>query len=149
MGNLAFAYAVGAGVSLAAYIIGARLGSSGTTATHPALGTAIVTGIAFLINVVLTLSIRATGAPIAFSMKSALALVIVGVATACVNLFTLLAYSAGLRVTSSFVIGGTSTMLVLLVGFLVFREPFTWKKLLAVGLIAAGTFLLQRAGVSN
>ncbi len=106
---------------------------------------AIVTGIAFLINVVVTLSIRATGAPIAFSMKSVYFLVVVGVATACVNLFTLLAYASGLRVTSSFVIGGTSTVLVLLIGFIVLGEPFTWRKLFAVALIAAGTFVLQRA----
>ncbi len=142
MNNLAFAYALGAGVSMATYIIGARLGSSGT---HPALGTAIVTGIAFLLNVVLTLSIRATGAPVAFSMKSAYSLVVVGVATACVNLFTLLAYASGLRVTSSFVIGGTSTVLVLLIGFFFLEEPLTLRKLFAVALIAAGTFLLQRA----
>lgn len=146
MSNLAFWYAVGAGVSMATYIIAARLGSSGT---HPALGTAIVTGVAFLINVALALSVRATGAQISFSTKSAASLVVVGVATACVNLFTLLAYASGLRVTSSFVIGGTSTLLVLLVGFLFFREPFTWKKLLAIGLIAAGTFLLQRADAPN
>jgi transporter family protein len=140
--NLAFAYALGAGVSMATYIIGARLGSSGT---HPALGTAIITGIAFLLNVLLTLSIRVTGAPIAFSMESAYSLVVVGIATACVNLFTLLAYAHGLRVTSSFVIGGTSTVLVLLIGFVFLREPFTWRKLFAVALIAAGTFLLQQA----
>ena len=90
MYNLAFAYALGAGVSMATYIVGARLGSSGT---HPVLGTAIVTGIAFLLNVVLTLSVRVTGAPMAFSMKSAYSLVVVGIATACVNLFTLLAYA--------------------------------------------------------
>ena len=144
--NVAFAYAFGAGVSLAAYVVGARLGSAGT---HPVLGTAIVTGIAFLINVVLTLSLRASGAPIAFSMKSAYSLVVVGVATACVNLFTFLAYARGLRVTSSFVIGGTSTVLVLLTGFLFLKEPFTWRKLAAVAMIAAGTFLLQRADVSH
>ena len=142
MNNLAFAYALGAGVSMATYIIGARLGSSGT---HPVLGTAIVTGIAFLLNVVLTLSVRATGAPIAFSMQSAYSLVVVGIATACVNLFTLLAYAHGLRVTSSFVIGGTSTILVLLIGFIFLNEPFTWRRLCAVALIVAGTFLLQRA----
>ncbi len=142
MFNLAFAYALGAGVSMATYVIGLRLGSSGT---HPALGTAIITGIAFLINMVVTLSIRATGAPVTFSMKSVYCLVVVGVATACVNLFTLLAYASGLRVTSSFVIGGTSTILVLLIGFIALREPFTWRKLFAVALIAAGTLLLQRA----
>jgi len=140
--NSAFMYAVPAGVSMATYIVAARLGSSGT---HRALGTAIITGVAFLINVVLTLSIRATGAPIGFSMASAYSLVVVGVATACVNLFTLLAYASGLRVTSSFVIGGTSTLLVLLVGFFFLKEPFTWRKLFAIGLIAAGTFILQRA----
>ena len=142
MSNLAFAYALGAGVSLATYVVAARLGSSGT---HPALGTAIITGIAFFLNVVLTLSIRATGTPLAFSMKSVYSLIVVGTATACVNLFTLLAYVSGLRVTSSFVIGGTSTVLVLLAGFLFLREPFTWRKLFAVALIAAGSFLLQRA----
>lgn len=142
MNNLAFAYALGAGVSMAAYIIGLRLGSSGT---HPALGTAIVTGIAFLINVVVTLSVRATGAPVTFSMTSGYCLLVVGVATACVNLFTLLAYANGLRVTSSFVIGGTSTILVLLIGFVLLKETFTWRKLFAVALIATGTFLLQRA----
>ena len=37
--------------------------------------------------------------------------------------------------TSSFVIGGTSTVLVLLVGFMFLNEPFTWRKLFAVALI--------------
>ena len=146
MGNSAFVYAVLAGVSMATYIVAARLGASGT---HPALGTAIITGVAFLINVALTLSIRATGVPIAFSMASAYSLVVVGVATACVNLFTLLAYASGLRVTSSFVIGGTSTLLVLLVGFFFLKEPFTWRKLFAIGLIAAGTWILQRTDASS
>jgi multidrug transporter EmrE-like cation transporter len=44
-------------------------------------------------------------------------------------------------------IGGTSTALVLLVGFLLLKEPFTWVRLLAVGLIVAGVFLLQRQGL--
>jgi len=126
--------------------VAARLGASGT---HPALGTAIVTGIAFLINVALTLSLRASGAPVAFSTRGASSLIVVGVATAGVNLFTLLAHAHGLRVTSSFAIGGTSTALVLLAGFLFLDEPFTWKKLAAVGLIAAGTFLLQRADATG
>ena len=139
--NLAFGYALLAGVSMTAYIIGARLASPGI---HPALGTAIITGIACLISVALTLSSRATGVPIAFSTKSFYFLVVVGVATAGVNVFTLLAYASGLRVTSSFVIGGTSTVLVLLLGFMLLKEPFSWTKLFAIGLIATGTFLLQR-----
>ena len=35
----------------------------------------------------------------------------------------------------------------LLIGFMVLREPFTWMKLFAVGLIATGIFLLQREGL--
>jgi drug/metabolite transporter (DMT)-like permease len=138
--NLAFAYALLAGASMATYVIGIRLASS---ETHPALGTALITGIAFLLNVAVTLAIKATGAPVSFSTKSFYFLLVVGVATACVNLFTLLAYSSGLQVTSSFVIGATSTVLVLVVGFIFLREPFSWAKLLAVGLIVAGTFLLR------
>ena len=120
--------------------LGARIASPGI---HPALGTAIITGIAFLITATVTLSIRATGVPVAFSTKGFSFMILVGVATACVNLFTLLAYANGLRVTSSFVIGGTSTALVLFIGFLFLKEPFTWTKLFAIGLIAAGTFLLR------
>lgn len=89
------------------------------------------------------MALSATGTPIAFSATGFHVLIVVGVATACVNLFTLAAYAAGLTVTSSFVIGGTSTVLVLVVGFLILHEPFTWTKLLAIGMIAAGTFLLH------
>jgi len=113
------------------------------------LGTAIITGIAFVINLALVLSIWVSGAPISFSMKSAGWLVGVGVATASVNLLTLLAYASGLRVTSSFVIGGTSTVLVLLAGFMFLDEPFSWRKLGAIGLIVIGTILLQRADGSH
>jgi multidrug transporter EmrE-like cation transporter len=68
---------------------------------------------------------------------------VVGIAAAGVDLFGLLAYERGLRVTSSFIIGGTSAALVLLVGFVALREPVTWARLLAIVLIAAGILLLQ------
>jgi len=141
MNTWALTYALLAGLSLATYVIALRLAAPGT---HPALGTAIVTGVAFLINVAVALSIKALGTPLTFSTTSLSLLLVVGLATATVNLFTLAAYASGLKVTSSFIIGGTSTILVLLIGFLLLREPFTWTKLFAVGLIAAGTFLLQR-----
>jgi drug/metabolite transporter (DMT)-like permease len=139
--GLAFTYAVLTGVSMAIYIVLARLASPGI---HPVLGTTIVMGVAFLINVLAMWATAATGTPIAFSWTSVRLLVVVGAATAGMNLFTLLAYAHGLPVTSSFVIGGTSTVLVLLVGFLLLGEPFSWTKLLAIGLITAGTVLLQR-----
>jgi len=142
--SLALTYAVLTGVSMAIYIVLARLASPGI---HPILGTTIIMGVGFLINLLAMWFTMATETPMAFSVTSALLLVVVGAATAGMNLFTLLAYANGLRVTSSFVIGGTSTVLVLLVGFLLLREPFSWTKLLAIGLITAGTVLLQR--ISN
>jgi multidrug transporter EmrE-like cation transporter len=38
-------------------------------------------------------------------------------------------------------------VLVLLVGFGLMREPFSWFKLIAIGLIASGIVLLQREGL--
>lgn len=141
MSRLAFSYALLAGVSMATYVIALRLAAPGT---HPVLGTTLITGVAFLVNVGVAVAVQARGVPLSFATQSRYFLVIVGIATAAVNLFTLAAYASGLRVTSSFVIGGTSTILVLVIGFLFLKEPFTWAKLFAVGLIAAGTFLLQR-----
>ncbi|HKW93238.1 MAG TPA: EamA family transporter [Methylomirabilota bacterium] len=140
--GLAFAYAVLTGVLMAVYTVLARVASPGI---HPVLGTTILMGVGFLLNLLAMGVTTVTGAQIAFSTRSALLLIAVGAATAGMNLCTLLAYAHGLRVTSSFVIGGTSTVLVLLVGFLVLEEPFSWTKLLAIGLITAGTVLLQRS----
>jgi uncharacterized membrane protein len=138
------AFALLAGMSMATYSIFLRLASSGI---HPALGAAVVTGVAFLVNATIATATWTAGTPGAVSSRSAALLMVVGVAAACADLLTLSAYASGLRVTSSFVIGGTSTALVLLVGFVFLREPFSLVKLLAIGLIAAGVFLLQREGL--
>jgi uncharacterized membrane protein len=142
--STAFHFALLAGLSMATYTVFLRLASGGI---HPALGATIVTGVAFVVNLSLTLTMKAAGVPIAFTSKSMYFIVVVGVAAACADFFTLSAYAQGLKITSSFIIGGTSTALVLLVGFLLLKEPFTWVKLLAVGLIVAGVFLLQRQGL--
>jgi drug/metabolite transporter (DMT)-like permease len=144
MTSAAFLFALLAGVSMATYTVFLRLASP---SIHPALGAAIITGVALLVNASLVLTMRATGAPLAFTSTSIYFLVVVGVAAACADLFTLSAYARGLKITSSFMIGGTSTAIVLLVGFLLLKEPFTWLKLLAVGFIVTGVFLLQREGV--
>jgi uncharacterized membrane protein len=141
MSGLVLMYVVLSGVSLAALAIGFRLAASGI---HPALGTAIATGVAFLVNIAVVLTNRAAGVPMPFSKQSFYVLVVVGVATACANLFNLAAYANGLKVTSSFPISGILAILILLVGFLILKEPFTWMKLLAIGLILTGIFLLQR-----
>jgi len=72
-------------------------------------------------------------------------LAVAGVAAGGVDIFALLAYERGLRVTS-LIIGGTATTLVLLVGFLILQEPLTGVRALAIGLIAVGIFLLQAQG---
>ena len=141
---MALILALLAGVSMATYSIFLRLASPDI---HPALGATILTGVAFLVNLALTLTMRATGSLVTFTTRGVYLVIVVGLAAACADLFTLSAYARGLKVTSSFVIGGTSTVLVLLIGFMVLREPFSWTKLFAIGLIAGGIFLLQREGV--
>ena len=136
-------FALLAGVAAATYTIFLRLASGGI---HPALGATIVTGVAFLVSGSATLWLKLTGQPVPFSREHALLLVVVGIAAAGVDFFSILAYSSGLRVTSSFIIGGVSTTLLLLVGFLILREPVSATKLLAIGLIVGGIFLLQREG---
>jgi drug/metabolite transporter (DMT)-like permease len=140
----ALAFALLAGAAMATYSIFMRLGSSGV---HPAVGAAVVTGVAFVVNAAVATLLWTTGTPVTASTSSLALLAVVGVAAAGADLFTLSAYTNGLPVTSSFVISGTSTVLVLVIGFALLREPFTWTKLLAAGLIVAGIFLLQREGL--
>ena len=137
-------FALGAGVAMAIYSIFLRLGAKGI---HPALGTAVVSGVAFVVNFGVILYLKGTGVALKVSTKSVLLLAVVGAAAACADLLSLSAYSSGLKVTSSFVIGGTSAVLVLVAGFLFLREPFSWTRLVAIGLIAVGIFLLQREGL--
>lgn len=89
MHGSAFAFALLAGVS-AAYSIFLRLASGGI---HPALGAAVITGVAFLVNVAIAASRHATGSPLSVSAPSVALLVVVGVAAAGADLFTL---SAGI-----------------------------------------------------
>jgi drug/metabolite transporter (DMT)-like permease len=137
-------FAVSAGVAMAVYSICLRLASPGI---HPVLGAALITGSAFAVNLVMLVVVRARGIEMPVSSRSVALVVLVGAAAAFADLFTLSAYARGLKVTSLFVIGGTSAALVLLVGFLLLREPFTWLKLLATVLIVAGVLLLQREGL--
>jgi hypothetical protein len=67
MASAAFLFALLAGVSMATYTVFLRLASPGI---HPALGAAIITGVALLVNASLTLTMKAIGAPITFTSKS-------------------------------------------------------------------------------
>jgi drug/metabolite transporter (DMT)-like permease len=98
------------------------------------------------VNTIVLIVMRAGGHEITVSREGLLLMAAAGLAAAGVDLFSLFAYQHGLRVTSSFLIGGTSTLVVLLAGFLLLHEPFTWLRLLAVVLISAGMLLYQIQG---
>jgi drug/metabolite transporter (DMT)-like permease len=137
-------FAVLAGAAMATYTVFSRLASS---QIHPVLGAAVITGAAFAVNLIVLVVTRVVGETLFLSARGVGLLLVVGAAAACADLFTLSAYHSGLKVTSSFVISGTMTVLVLLAGFIVLREPFSFTKLAAILLIAAGVFLLQREGL--
>jgi uncharacterized membrane protein len=136
-------FALLAGGSAATWTICLKLGS---TKINAALGAMVITAVAFLVNSVALLAMKAHGQEIVFSREAFWLLAIAGIGASGVDIFGLLAYERGLRVTASFIIGGTSTALVLVVGFLVLQEPVTWMRVLAIVLIAAGILLLQAQG---
>jgi drug/metabolite transporter (DMT)-like permease len=136
-------FAVLAGASAATWTVCLKLASTKIT---PALGALVITTGALVVNSLVLLATRTTGHEIVFTREALWLTALAGVAAAGVDIFALLAYDRGLKVTSSFFIGGTSTLLVVLSGFLLFQEPFTWMRLLAIGLIVAGSLLLQAQG---
>ena len=136
-------FAVIAGLSAAAYTICLKLGSSRISAV---LGAVVITGVAFVVNSIALLAMRSAGHELLLTREGLWLLAAAGIAAAGVDVFGLLAYERGLRVTSSFLIGGTSTVVVLLVGFLVLQEPLTWGRLAAIAMIVGGTLLYQLQG---
>jgi len=139
----ALLFALLSGASAATYTICVKLGS---TRINAALGGMVISAFAFLVNSVVLVTIRAQGREIALKPDGFWMLAAAGVAAAGVDIFGLLAYERGLRVTSSFIMSGTSTALVLLVGFLALQEPLTGTRALAIVMIAAGILLLQTQG---
>jgi uncharacterized membrane protein len=136
-------FALLAGGSAATWTICLKLGS---TKINAALGAMVISAVALVVNSVAMLAFRAGGHQIAFKGEAVRLLVVAGIAAAGVDIFGLLAYEHGLRATSSLIIGGTSTAIVLLIGFLALQEPVTGVRLLAIALIAAGILLLQAQG---
>lgn len=139
----AIVFALLSGVSAATWTICLKLGS---TRINAALGAMVITAVAFVVNSVAMLAMRSRGHEIALKQDAFWILAVAGVAAAGVDIFALLAYERGLRITSSLIIGGTSTALVLLVGFVALQEPLTGVRALAIVLIATGIFLLQAQG---
>ena len=141
--NGAIFFAILSGLSAATWTICLKLGASRISAV---LGAMVITGVAFLVNSITLVAMRAGGHDLVVSRQGLWLLAAAGIAASGVDIFGLLAYERGLRVTSSFLIGGTSTVVVLLVGFLVLQEPLTWGRLAAIGMIVGGTLLYQMQG---
>ena len=70
---------------------------------------------------------------------------IAGVAASGVDIVGFSAYAGGLPVSLAPVITAAQTSLVLIVGWLVLKEPFTWAKLVGIGMIVGGVLIVQRA----
>ena len=132
-----------AGVAAATWTVCLKAASSKITIT---LGALVITGGALMVNAAALLITRAGGQEIVFTREALWLMALAGVAAAGVDIFGLLAYHSGLKVTSSFYIGGTSTVLVVLAGFLLYQEPFSWLRVLAIGMIVGGSLLLQAQG---
>ena len=143
MPTLSVVFALLAGVSAGTWTLCLKLGS---TKISVALGALVVTSAALVANGTTLLIMRARGHSIVFQWDAVWLLALAGVAAAGVDIFTLMAYERGLRITSSLIVGGTSTALVLLVGFVALHEPVTWMRVLALGLIVSGMLLLQAQG---
>lgn len=144
MSDSALVFGLLSGASAAMYTICARLASGGIGAS---LGAMLVGAVALLVNLGVSLVLRSRGEPLLVTPAGVFWAAAAGAAAAGIDLFGLLAYARGLRVSSSPLMTGVSLALVLLVGILVFREPLGWLRLFAIALIAAGIWLLQLAGV--
>jgi uncharacterized membrane protein len=139
----AILFAMLSGVSAATWTVCLKLGS---TKINAAVGAMVISIVALLVSSAAMLTWRGHGHEIVLTREAFWLLMGAGIAAAGVDIFALLAYERGLRVTSSLIIGGTSTALVLLVGVLALQEPLTGVRALAIGLIAAGIFLLHVQG---
>jgi uncharacterized membrane protein len=102
-------FAVLAGASAATWTLCLKLGS---TKINAALGAMVITAVAFVVNTIAMLTMRAQGHEIVLRQEAFGLLTIAGIAAAGVDVFALLAYERGLPITASLIIGGTSTALV-------------------------------------
>jgi uncharacterized membrane protein len=139
----AILFAMFSGVSAATWTICLKHGS---TKINAALGAMVISVVALMVNSAAVLTLKVQGHEIVLTQEAFWLLVIAGIAAAGIDIFALLAYERGLRVTSSLIMSGTSTVLILLMGFLALQEPLTGVRALAIALIAVGIFLLQAQG---
>ena len=137
-------FAIAAGAMSASYAILLRLGAG---SINPALGALIISGVALPFTAVVFAILRAWHPNTMITTKGASLMILAGIAAASTTVFGLLAYTRGLKLSSSPLITATQMSVVLLVGFAFLKEPFSTGRLLALILIVLGIVLLQRQGV--
>ena len=135
---------VAAGTMSASYAILLRLGA-GTI--NPALGALIISGVALPFTAIVFAFLRIWHPGTIITTKGLSLMILAGVAAASTTIFGLLAYARGFKLSSSPIITATQMSLVLLVGFVFLKEPFSLRRLVALAFIVFGIFLLQRQGV--
>lgn len=145
MMDLAIIYAVLFGLAVAFYGFFQKVASTNTTQI---LGAAIISTVAFLVNLLILAGLKLKGGEITFSTKGLTFVILAGISAAFIDLFGLYAYSKGLQLSSSPIVGAITTLAVLILGVLYFKESLTLGKLVALGLISLGTYLLSRLGAS-
>jgi uncharacterized membrane protein len=128
----------------ASYAIFLRL-SAGSI--NPAVGALIISGVALPFTAIVFAILRVWHPGTMISTKGLSLMILAGIAAASTTIFGLLAYARGFKLSSSPLITATQMTVVLLVGFVLLKEPFTLGRLLALILIALGILVLQRQGV--
>jgi len=114
---------------------------------NPALGALIISGVALPFTAVVFAILRVWHPGTMSTTKGLSLMILAGIAAASTTVFGLLAYARGFKLSSSPVITATQMSVVLLVGFVFLKEPFSIGRLLALILIALGILVLQRQGV--
>jgi len=137
-------FALAAGTLSASYAILLRLGAGSIS---PAAGALIISGVALPFTAIVFAVLRVWQPGTITTTKGMSLMVLAGIAAASQTVFALLAYTRGLKLSSSPLITAIQMSIVLVVGFLFLKEPFTTGRLLALILIALGILLLQRQGV--
>jgi uncharacterized membrane protein len=128
----------------ASYAIFLRL-SAGSIS--PAVGALIISGVALPFTAVVFAMLRVWHPATMITTKGLSLMILAGIAAASTTIFGLLAYARGFKLSSSPLITATQMSVVMLVGFVLLKEPFTLGRLLALILIALGILVLQRQGV--
>ena len=137
-------FALAAGTMSASYAILLRL-SAGSIS--PAIGALVVSGVALPFTAIVFAILRVWHPGTMLTAKGLSLMVLAGIAAASTTVFGLLAYARGFKLSSSPLITATQMSVVMLVGFVLLKEPVTPGRLLALILIALGILVLQRQGV--